>query len=691
MSINLYYHYNSSTKEVHFSNQLHTNYVQFVPGVTGSVTGYKDALYVVADESLITMPENISAIFYNCSKLTEINLSGWNTQFTTDMSYMFQGCTSLVKVEIPRLPMDNVTTLYQMFRGCTSLTSVNMKYCNTPRVSDTYCMFYGCTKLTKIDMSNFSISSLKKATMMFYYCPKLSGIIVKKDSDWSTKSFDSSNMFGSCSSLPNWDSSTVNKQKAYSNGDGKGYLTASGSLYYQYDTENTTVHFSNMMLNENYKEWEKSSSSLSYQNATKVITDDETLTLPQNISYLFANCSKLQQCNVSNWDTSEVQDISNCFLECTSLTEIDVSMLDTHNISNMQGMFNFCKVNLLDLSNWDVSCVTSMDYMFSGASNLSRLDLTNWILNENVTLQSMFLNCTNLSKIIVGTSLNWNDIIKSSPYNRMFSNCSNLPNYVSHKVDLDMAYAGGDGKGYFITNLYYWYDAENQEVHFSNVKEKKQYQIFMADSSYSEYRGAKNVVTDPEILILPLSISRMFYGCSELQNIDLSNWNSSGVQWTRNVFADCTNLKFIDLSSWNTDQVMFADEMFRGCTNLKTVDLRNWFTKGIADVEYLFDDCTHLSNIIVKKDTDWSDYIDRSAHMFINCISLPHYNDSITDKRGAYEGLKGSIYGYFTPYKWVGEEIYLYNNSNWYVTESNVIFNNKKYEVADNVYIYKSM
>ena len=39
-------------------------------------------------------------MFYECSSLTNINLSNFNTQYVTDMSDMFWGCKSLKKENI---------------------------------------------------------------------------------------------------------------------------------------------------------------------------------------------------------------------------------------------------------------------------------------------------------------------------------------------------------------------------------------------------------------------------------------------------------------------------------------------------------------------------------------------------------------------------------------------------------------
>ena len=54
------------------------------------------------------------------------------------------------------------------------------------------------------------------------------------------------------------------------------------------------------------------------------------------------------------------------FAACDNLTKIDVSSFDTSNVTNMEYMFCSCtNLTSLDLSGFDTSKVTSIDYMFS--------------------------------------------------------------------------------------------------------------------------------------------------------------------------------------------------------------------------------------------------------------------------------------------------------------------------------------
>ena len=60
-------------------------------------------------------------MFYECSSLTNINLSNFNTNNVTNMSWMFYGCSSLTNINLSNFNTQNVTYMSFMFNGCESL------------------------------------------------------------------------------------------------------------------------------------------------------------------------------------------------------------------------------------------------------------------------------------------------------------------------------------------------------------------------------------------------------------------------------------------------------------------------------------------------------------------------------------------------------------------------------------------
>ena len=69
--------------------------------------------------------------------------------------------------------------------------------------------------------------------------------------------------------------------------------------------------------------------------------------------------------DISDWDVSGVTDMSYMFYGCNELESVgDISGLDISSVTDMSYMFAFCKKFNQDLSKWNVSKVRYNSYMF---------------------------------------------------------------------------------------------------------------------------------------------------------------------------------------------------------------------------------------------------------------------------------------------------------------------------------------
>ena len=92
--------------------------------------------------------ENMSGMFYNCSSLTELDVSGFDTQNVTTMSLMFDRCSGLTNLYLVNFDTRNVSKMHYMFEGCTNLTTITVGVnWNTTNVESSDNMFYGCTSI----------------------------------------------------------------------------------------------------------------------------------------------------------------------------------------------------------------------------------------------------------------------------------------------------------------------------------------------------------------------------------------------------------------------------------------------------------------------------------------------------------------------------------------------------------------
>ena len=95
-------------------------------------------------------------------------------------------------------------------------------------------------------------------------------------------------------------------------------------------------------------------------------------------------------------------------------------------------------------------------------------------------------------------------------------------------------------------------------------------------AKFSKYFIPKK--TDNEIIIkfkTPMTnCSCMFYGCDNIYDIDLSQFNTSCVINMESMFAFCNGLVSIDLSSLDTESVENMNNMFLSCMNLEGIKIK---------------------------------------------------------------------------------------------------------------------
>ena len=57
-------------------------------------------------------------------------------------------------------------------------------------------------------------------------------------------------------------------------------------------------------------------------------------------------------------------------------------------------------------------------------------------------------------------------------------------------------------------------------------------------------------------------MSSMFYKCSSLTSLNLSNFNTNNVKYMNHMFSNCSSLTSLNLSNFNTNNVNNKWEMF---------------------------------------------------------------------------------------------------------------------------------
>lgn len=164
---------------------------------------------------------DMNYLFYDCSSIESLDLSGWNTENVTSMLSMFLCCSNLTTLNISSWNTTSVTDMSCMFDSCSSMESLDLSGWHTDNVTSMNSMFFFCSNLTTLNLSSWNTDNVTDMFFMFIGCTNLKNICVSDG--WSTGSVtESDEMFEYCTNLPNWDGTT---DKTHANTDAGGYLS----------------------------------------------------------------------------------------------------------------------------------------------------------------------------------------------------------------------------------------------------------------------------------------------------------------------------------------------------------------------------------------------------------------------------------------------------------------------------------
>ena len=131
----------------------------------------------------------------------------------------------------------------------------------------------------------------------------------------------------------------------------------------------------------------------------------ETTFLNPNSAAMFAWFIKLQDIDLSHFNTSEVENMMQMFVGLYSCTSLDLSTFDTRNVTSMYQMFAHDRslVNL-NLANFNTWLVTDMAGMFEDLSNVVSLDLSSFDTYNVTDMNHMFYLDSKLANLNVSGS-----------------------------------------------------------------------------------------------------------------------------------------------------------------------------------------------------------------------------------------------------------------------------------------------
>lgn len=407
-------------------------------------------------------------MFSGCSSLTSLTL--WNSLMLDNCPGMFNGCEKLDSIDLSRFNTEKVTDMSYMFAGCKALASIDVSPLNTEKVTDVSGMFSGCSSLTELDLSTFDTRSVTKTAKMFYNCPKLTTIYITTLWDVTgVTTANSTQMFDGCSLLKGSNGTAYAQENngggayAVADGEAKGYLSyrpyvflTDGTLTFINDgnrRQRTGVTTFDLKAAGAQPAWTADAASIS--NVT--IDPSFAFTRPTSTRSWFEGMSALKDIEgIGNLNTEEVTNMSAMFSGCTGLTQLDLMAFNTGK-------------------------VTTMTSMFANCTGLTVLDLSAFNTGNVAYAYKMFYHCNQLVTIHVGDGWDMSHVDTYMGSGDMFEGCTKLVGEYGktyNYYEINRGYAIIGTEGYMTSPAYAVYDNRTLTFYCDQLGSTRNGQVF---------------------------------------------------------------------------------------------------------------------------------------------------------------------------------------------------------------------
>ena len=363
---------------------------------------------------------------------------------------------------------------------------------------------------------------------------------------------------------------------------------------------------------------------------TIYVLSDDVIYAPKNSLDLFRNMKQLVSINAEKLDVSRVETMENMF-RSTALKTVDVTGWDVSNVTNLYSTFLNCTSleSIVGLETWDVSAVTTTNRLFSQCPKLKEIDLSTWKLPAVTDAERMFYKCEVLEEL---NAANWD-----------FRSLSNALNMFKYCYKLQEIEGMGNWK---TGNLEVCWDMFALCHKLESLDGMENWDMSSAKNLAGMFQECKSITDEDLAAIYNWDISNvtdiswLFKGATGLVNIDLSNWDVSNVVKFNSLFSSVDqndgtmNIKTTGIENWDVGNGDNLSYMFYGCGQLESIDLSNWDVSKNTTFNHFFTDCYKLK--YVNFDGWDTSSCEVFAAMFNNCDALEYVDVSSFDTQNAY-------------------------------------------------------
>ena len=377
-----------------------------------------------------------------------------------------------------------------------------------------------------------------------------------------------------------------------------------------------------------------------FDNDTKTIkyySEGQKIFLNSNSSKAFIGLKELHELDVSNFDTSNVNDMSRMFAYLENIEDLDLSNFKVKNVKNMEYMFiGVTKIQNLNL-NWEnESDISNTRGMFSGLKLIKSLNLSNLDTRNVVNMSAMFENMSSLENIQFGEKFITKNV---TTMGGMFSNDVELKTLDLSRFDTSN-----------VTNMEYmfFHASKLTTLDLSNFNTSKVTNMSNMFSRMYSLTGLNLSSFDTSKVT---DMNHMFSEASKLISLDLSSFDTSNVTNMRDMFSYMHSLASLNLSNFNTYQVVNMSYMFCYALSLTSLNLSNFNTSNVTDMSSMFYIMPNLTSLDLSgfntskvtdmdrifSNSDGYEYDDKLEKIYVN----NNFDTSkLTDDSGMFKNRK---------------------------------------------------
>ncbi len=387
-----------------------------------------------------------TGLFYQCTKLTTVKFpTSLNTSKMEDLSRMFVSCRSLKSVDLSILDTRKSNDMSMFFYECNQLSSVvlgknfrfdgnNISDVSKKAIFPKIELGYNSVCTGKWIREDGKYGPYTAEELRDNYTPEMSGKWIREVKPCAVYTATGELDFVRPRNEYNTNNTITQTVTSISGIEVTGRIfnideTSTkdnnrtwSSICYQAKK----VVFIDEIKPKNTSQWFNSFNECTEMNLLKLNMSEVT-----NMNSMFNNCGKLKSLDVSSFDTSNVTSMDHTFNGCSSLTTMDVSNFDVSNVTTLSCLFNNCgKLKSVNVNGWDVSNVKAFNHMFN-ASSLETLDLSSFDTSNATYMEWMLAGATSLKSIVLGN----NFVFKGK-------NISNINNQAILHTPSEIGYSG---------------------------------------------------------------------------------------------------------------------------------------------------------------------------------------------------------------------------------------------------------